>query len=436
MTAPSRRQTLGLVFLTVFLDVVGFSIIFPLFPQMLEHYLALEGDASLVGRLVASLSGLAGGDEWRVTVLFGGVLGATYSLLQFLFAPVWGGLSDRMGRRPTLLFTLAGTALSYVVWFFAGSFAVLLAARLLGGIMAGNISTASAVVSDVSSEEDRAKGMGLLGAGIGLGFVMGPALGGIFAQWDLAAGAPATGAFAMNPFSAPAAAALALALLNLVWALRRFPETLPEEQRGQRSEERRRLNPLSALKKIDVAGVKATNAAYFFYLVAFGAIEFTLTFLCVERLAFGTADNAKMFVFVGLMIALVQGGFVRRLVPRMGERKLSLFGLVLTAPGFVLIGTTTTTWQLYAGLTCMAIGSAFVMPCLSALVSRYAPREHQGLALGTIRSLGALSRAIGPFLGGLLYFQLGSAAPYWAGAAFLVLPLLLGLRLPEPTSGH
>ena len=134
-----KRSILGLVFLTVFLDIVGFSIIFPLFPDLLDHYLALSGEGSFLANLVAKLEEISGGEKTAVVTLFGGLLGSVYGLLQFLFATVWGGLSDRIGRRPTLLVTLVGTALSYVLWIFAGSFAVLIAARVLGGIMAGNI---------------------------------------------------------------------------------------------------------------------------------------------------------------------------------------------------------------------------------------------------------------------------------------------------------
>jgi MFS family permease len=222
---------------------------------------------------------------------------------------------------------------------------------------------------------------------------------------------------------------LLLAATNLLWAAARFPETLPPERLGQGASERS-LNPFRALRKIDLPGVRATNLAYFLSLTAFGAIEFTLTFLCFERLAFSVRDNALMFVFVGLTLALVQGGVVRRLVPSFGERKLTQAGLLLDIPGFAAIGLTHSVGLLYAGLLCMAVGSAFVMPCLTALVSRYSPPQHQGLALGTFRSMGALSSAVGPVVGGTLYWQLGSAAPYLAGGAFLLLPLAFVLRLP------
>ena len=427
-----RRGVMGVVFLTAFLDMVGFSVIFPLFPAMLRHYLELEGEASAVGSLKAWLSGFAV-DDWAVVTLFGGVLGSIYSLMQFLAAPLWGALSDRHGRRAVLLVTLAGTAVSYLAWAFAGTFLVLVGARLLGGLMAGNLSIVSAAVADTHEGPERAKGMGHMGAAIGLGFVVGPGIGGLMAGWSQSIDWGAAAALGLNPFSGCALAALALASLNLLAAWRRFPEThSPEEGRGRRGRgpDGRTLNPLGALRRLDAPGVARTNLAYFVYFGAFGAMEFTLTFLAVERLGFDEAQNAWMFVFVGLLIAFVQGGLVRRLAPRHGERRLASAGMVLTLPGFVVVGLAHSTGALYAGLAFLAVGSAFVMPCLSALVSRYSPADRQGLALGVFRSLGSLARAIGPLAGGLLYWKLGSWGPYYVGAVVLLVPLLLALRLP------
>ena len=325
-----RPRILGLVFLTVFLDLVGFSIIFPIFPRLLEHYVALEGAESAIGRLqtwLVELTGSGEGADFAVVTLFGGILGSIYSLLQFLFAPFWGSLSDRRGRRSTLLLTLLGTALSYLLWFFAGSFALLIGARVLGGIMAGNISIASAAVSDTTSGADRAKGMGIVGMAIGLGFVVGPAIGGISASWNLLDPWPAGADLGVNPFSGPALIAFALASLNWIWALRRFPETLSEETRGNASEGRT-LHPFRALRSIGFPGVMRTNLISFLYLSAFSGMEFTLTFLAAERHGFGPRDNMWMFVFIGLVIAFVQGGVVRRVVPRVGERKVAAVGSI------------------------------------------------------------------------------------------------------------
>ncbi len=433
--APQSRSVLGLVFLTVFLDIVGFSIVFPLFPAMLEHYLVLEGPTSTFGKLVAELREIAGADEYAVVTLFGGLLGSLYAILQFLFAPVWGGLSDRIGRRPTLLVTLFGTLASYVLWIFSGSFLLLIASRLVGGCMAGNISTATAVIADSTDDSKRAGGMGMVGMAIGLGFVLGPALGGIFWNLDLGAGTEGSWelGFALNPFSGAALIAAVLALVNLALVAMRLPETNPAEKRGSRRSHG--LFPLAGIARLSGPGLLRTNLVYLFYLTAFSAMEFTLTFLAVDRFAFEPRDNMWMFVFVGLVIAFVQGGLVRRLAPRLGEKKLTLAGFGLLFPGFLLVGLSPSVVVLYLGLFCLAVGSALLMPCLSSLASRYAPNDIQGLALGTFRSMGSLARALGPLLGGVLYWQGGGRWPYLAGAVFLLLPLALAWGLPPVSPG-
>lgn len=437
MRDQKPRSVLGIVFLTVFLDIVGFSVLFPLFPALLDHYLALEGDASAVGRIVAYLEELAGTPRqpdravsFAVVTLFGGLLGSVYSVLQFVFSTVWGGLSDRIGRRRTLLFTLAGTVTAYALWVFAGRFSLLVLSRVLAGAMAGNIATASAAVADTTDGRRRAAGMGMVGMAIGLGFVLGPALGGLSAGIHLAEPVAEPGVLALNPFSFPALCSLVMALVNLLWVATRFPETLRPEARGA-SPEQRTLHPFRRLATLDFPGVKRTNVIYLLYFVVFSAMEFTLVFLAAERFHYGPAENAAMFVFVGLVIALVQGGVVRRMAPKRGEKPLALAGLCLTLPGLLLVGAAETSQVgLYAGLFLMAVGSALASPCLSALVSRYTPEDRQGLAQGVLRSMGSLARAVGPLLGAGLYWRFGSAAPYLAGAACLVAPIALARSLP------
>ncbi|MDF1836238.1 MAG: MFS transporter [Planctomycetota bacterium] len=434
MQNDKSRTVMGLAFLTVFLDMVGFSILFPLFPDMLRHYIGEEGTASFVGRIAETLGRWVGAEDplqsLAVHAFFGGLLGSIYSLCQFLMAPIWGSLSDRFGRRRILLITLFGTVLGYVAWIFADTFLLLLLSRLLGGIMAGNISTASAAVADVTTERNRAHGMGMIGAGIGLGFVFGPAIGGISASWDVLQQFPEWAHFGLHPFSGPAFLALCMALFNFVWAAKSFPETL--DPKNHAGEGERTLRPWANLKKLGHPGLRRANMAYFFYFLVFGSMEFTLTFLASDRLQYGPRQNMWMFVFVGLMIALIQGGFVRRLAPKIGEVRLAFVGMAATLPGLVMVGMTQTTGMLYGGLFFLAAGSALVMPCLSALVSRYAPVQHQGLALGVFRSLGSLSRTIGPLLGGLLFYAIAPWAPYFLGAAALVWPLMLARALPQP----
>lgn len=429
-----RKSVLPSVFLTTFLDLVGFSIIFPLFPQLLDYYLGLEGPNSIIGQLVAFLrqfSGSTGNAEFLTVVLFGGVLGSLYSILQFICAPIWGVISDRYGRRQTLIFTIFGTLLSYLAWFFAGNFGILIGARLLGGMMAGNISTASAIIADTTTPKERSKGMAIIGIAFGLGFVIGPAIGGGASLIDLSQQLPGLVRFGVNPFSFAAGFAFVLSAINLAFVWFRLPETHPPEKRGH-AEIHRSANPISLFAATNLPGVQRSNILSFCFLTAFSAMEFTLVFLTVERFDYTPRDNAVMFVFIGFVIAAVQGGAVRRMAPKYGDKRLIIGGLITICPGFLLIGFAQTPALLFAGLALMATGSAFANPCLSGLISQYAPDEHQGFALGLFRSVGALSRAVGPIIGGLLYWRYGAKSPYLLGAVLIWLPIFLAFGLPKP----
>ena len=444
-----KKPTLFIVFLTVFIDVVGFSIVFPLFPAMLDHYLTLEGDGSLVGSLVAWLKSFAGGDTnavekpgWPVATLFGGVVGSLYGFLQFVFAPIWGAYSDRHGRRPTLIFTLGGIVLANLIWVFAGSFALLVLGRALGGIMAGNISTASAVAADITTGKNRASGMIIIGVALGLGFILGPAIGGFAysltapetGTWQLVEPGKAVAGLALHPFSGPAIIALAIAGVNWLLVIFLLSESLPPEKRSQHTAQRS-FNPFVQLKRIHLPGVARTNLIYFVYWSAFSSVEFTIAFFATERLGFKPVNIAWMFVFIGLSLIFFQGGVARQLIKRVGERRTALAGVCSTLPGFLIIGNATSTAMLYGGLLLMTAGSGMTMPSLNSLVSRYTPGDRQGLSLGVFRSLGSLSRAIGPIMGGLLYWKFDSSMPYWVGAAFLVVPFFMALGLP-PVPEH
>ena len=427
---PSERGGLGVILLTVFLDLVGFSIIFPLFPEMLEHYVALEGSDSLVGQLVSTLAALAPEGEQQAfytVVLFGGLIGSIYSLLTFVAAPLWGALSDRIGRRRVLVVTVSATALSYVVWFFAGSFLVLVLARVIGGLASGNLSVATAAVSDVTTAKNRAKGMGMLGAAFGLGFIIGPTMGAVLslARIDTwLSGVPG-----VNPFSGAALGALLLASVNVVWIVRRFPETLKPSRAAAR--------PISLVRLFaptKFPGVNRTNLLYFVFISAFAGMEFTLTFLARDRFSYTSLDNGLIFLFVGVVSVLVQGGLVRKLVPRIGERRAVQIGLVLVAPGLLLIGAAHAPWVMYAGLFFIALGSGIATPSLTSLISFYAPDDRQGELLGVFRSLGSLGRGLAPIGASALYWQLGSAAPYWVSAAALIVPIGLAFTLPAGSS--
>lgn len=433
LPATGRRTPLGVIFLTLFLDLVGFSIIFPLFPAILEHYQGDPAFEAVVAALGAVFGVGEGDDPRRVQALFGGFLGSLYSLLQFVASPLWGRLSDRIGRRPVLSITVLGIGASYLLWALSGSFALLILSRVIAGAMGGNISAATAAVSDVTTRADRAKGMGVVGAAFGLGFVLGPAIGVALSPIDLAASFPGLASYGVNPFSACALGAGALSLLNWFWIRRRFAETLPPERRGAGPP--RPLLPRPGLGGRSGPAVARTNLANFFLIVAFSGMEFTLAFLVRDRFGWGPRGIGLMFVHVGLVLALVQGGVVRRLAPRLGERRLALAGFALVSLGLAGISAAAGAELFWVSLTVLAVGSGFSFPALAALVSLHAGESVQGEALGVFRALGALARAIGPFAAALLYWRFGEEVPYLGAAAFLLLPFLLVLAVPPPASG-
>lgn len=431
--STSQRRAIPAALLTLFLDLVGFSIVFPLFPGMLQFYLEREGTEGVLGwvlSLAERIGTLSGISESFTPVLFGGILGSLYSLLQFGMAPLWGAISDRLGRRRVLLITVGGTALSYLLWVVAGSFWLLLLSRALGGIMSGNISVTTAAVADLSDRKGRSKAMGLVGATFGAGFVMGPALGALFVLWNPVAHFPDAAMLGLNPFSGAALGALALTLFNWIWVWKVFPETLSDELRA-RAKPLREYNPLGALFAASESGVRRASFLNFFFLLSFSGMEFTLSFLGVSRFGFGVHQITAMMVFVGFVLIAVQGGLVRRLAPRFGEKPMVIAGVSLTLIGLAWMALAASVASLYGSLSLMAIGAGMVSPCLSALLSLYASEQSQGRSMGSFRAWGALARAAGPLLAGFVFWWAGSSSAYLLGAALMLIPILIGISLPK-----
>lgn len=430
---PHAKKVIKIVFLTLFLDLIGFSIIFPMFPALARHYLEVDGDNMFLKFIFGTITSITTSqgvvNDRANIVLFGGILGAIYSLLQFLGAPFWGSLSDRIGRKPVLLISVFGLFLSYVLWFFSGSFTMLIFARFIGGMMGGNISTATAVVADVTEKENRSKGMAFIGIAFALGFILGPALGGILSTVDLTKIYPGSASLGVNPFSMPALFAAFLSFINLISIWRNFTETLPPEKRGITKTERT-ANIFKLFHRSPYPGVDGTNLSHFLFLAAFSGMEFTLTFLAVERLGFTSMDNAYMFIYIGFIIALVQGGYVRRKANIVGENKMAIQGFLVIIPGLILIGLTQTVWMLYAGLGLLAFGSSMIIPCQTTAVSLYAPSDVQGEVIGIFRSLGSLARVVGPIVTSFLYWKLGGTSPYMMGAIFMLIPIFMVRKLP------
>lgn len=381
MESKAIRSKLGVIFFTVFLDLLGFGIVIPILPLYAERMHA--SDVQI------------------------GLLMSIYSLMQLFFAPVWGRLSDRAGRRPVLLISIAGSCLSQLGYAVAPSFAWLIVARGLAGVCGANISAAQAYVADVTEQKDRARGMGLLGAALGLGFVFGPAVGGLLSQ---------------HTATLPFLVASGLAALNFVLALVLLDEPRPATMR-------------TPAKTLTRAGLRHALgdprilwAILLFFIVTFGfsTLEATFSLYIERRFGYGRRGIALLFTYIGFFIIVVQGGLVRRLAPRFGERRLVIAGTSLMALGFLLMAGAHSLAPLLVSLAVVSTGNALNTPALSALISRLAGNDVQGGVLGVSQSAGALARIAGP-LAGTSVLVWGLGAPYLLGA--LVLSLAAGVAM-------
>lgn len=423
-TAPpveDRRRALAVVFAIVFVDLLGFGILIPIVPLYAEAF---------------------GASEFVV-----GVLIASYSMTQFVFAPVLGRLSDERGRRPILLLSLFGSVVAWTLFGLAQGLFVLFAARLLAGAMGGNIATAHAYVADVMPPEDRAKGLGLVGAAFGLGFVFGPALGGVFSADATVAGVRALvpSVVPITQFTLPSFVAAAISLLNLLAAAVVLPET---NVGGRPSGERSRTKRLvGALENPSLRGLVL---AFFLFSFAFSAMESMFVLFTRDVFGYGPTMNGYILAYLGVVIAVVQGGLVGRLAERFGERTLAVVGVVIelvtlsllpfspalgrlvptvgplggggpTIPGGLL--------ALLVVLTGLSVGNGFTNVSLNTLVSRSAAADEQGGAFGVTQSAGSIARATGPVLAGLLYTTIAFWAPFVVGGLLMVpiLVVLLGV---------
>lgn len=426
--SAKTKKSLYVVFLIIFLDLMGFSIIFPLFPSIAGHYLEVDSQNFFLKSIFSFIEFFAtpslGGNK---LVLFGGILGALYSFLQFIAAPIWGRYSDKHGRRGILLISTLGMVISYIIWIFSGSFSLLILSRIIGGTMSGNMSTATAVVADVTTPAQRSKGMAIIGVAFALGFILGPAIGGISSLFKFDAYFPYLVSWGINPFSAAALISLIFSFSALLIVYFKFEETLDSSR--EKSTHIRSSNPFKLFKPFLIREVNIINLCYFVFIFAFSGMEFTLTFLAQERLAYKAMDNAYMFIYIGLLLTLIQGGFVRRYAHQIGEKKLATFGMAIILPGLLIISMAYSSLSLYMGLTFLAIGSALIIPTLTSLVSLLSPENVQGEAMGIFRSLGSLGRVLGPFIVSVVYWRFSSQSAYYFGSVIILITFVTLLKL-------
>ena len=378
------------LFLIVVIDLVGFGLVIPLLP-----FYAVRFGAS--PQLVTSLL-------------------AIYSLMALLSAPLWGRLSDRIGRRPVLMSSLAAGALAYLWMGAADALWMLLAARGLAGICAGNIAAAQAYIADMTTPENRAKGMGLIGAAFGLGFIIGPALGGL-----LAGNNPASADLAMPAWVA--AGLSGIALLGVVFVL---PESRPLAARQNIPARSRLAAILGALRRPILSRL---ILIFFLVILAFSGMESTFALWAMRQFGWGPSQVAYVFAYVGLLSAVLQGGLIGRLSRRFGEERLLLVGLALIGIGLLTLPAARSMSLLALVLAALAVGMGLVQPSLNSLISRRSGREEQGEVLGVSQSVGSLARVLGPLAAGFLFTEFGRDAPYLWGAALIAAAWLLTVLL-------
>lgn len=432
--APKRALSLGVIFLTLLIDLIGFSIIFPLGPDLVAYYLKIDGQSGVLGWLLTESEAAAralGQSHAFADVLFGGLLTSFYAVLQFVFSPFWGALSDKRGRRGVLRMTVAGTAVGYLLWVVSGSFWLFLLSRIVSGAFSGNLSVATAAVADVTTRQERSRAMGIVGAAFGLGLVTGPVVGAACAQFNLLASHPSLARFGINPYSVPALVSLAFCILNLVWVNRSFKETLPESARAGKPETRLR-NPIKAILGLSNPDVRRANIVAFVYSVAFVAMEASVTFLAAQRFHYTAGQNGMMLGFLGLCSILTQGVIVRMILKRASEIPVLWGGLLSTGAGLLVLGLSSAPWMLYLGLAFVATGSGLVNPSTTGLISLYSSQDEQGKVLGIFRSLGSLARAFTPMFAGAVFFISGATSVFVWSSVLTVLALALSTRLTKP----
>ncbi len=384
-TAPA----LIFIFITLLLDVTGLGIIIPVFPKLIEQL--IDGDISQAAS-------------------YGGWLSFSYALMQFVFSPILGGLSDRYGRRPVLLFSLFGFGIDYLFQGFAPTIEWLFVGRLLAGVTGASFTTANAYIADISTPEKRAQNFGLVGAAFGVGFILGPVIGGFLGQYG-----------PRVPFFVSAG----LTLLNFVYGLFILPESLAPENR--RPFDWKRANPIGSLMNLGrypvILGLVASLVLI--YIAGF-AVQGTWTFYTMEKFKWDEKTVGLSLAALGLSFAVVQGGLSRVIIPKLGTERSVYVGLLFSAMGFILFAFASQSWMMFAFLGVYALGG-IAGPSVQGIISNQVPSSEQGEIQGALTSLTSTTSIIGPLIMANLfsYFTRSTAPVYFPGAPFVLGAVLI-----------
>lgn len=398
----NRKPSLGAIFLTIVLDLLGFGLALPFLAEVARS-------------------------TFHVSSFTGTLLASSYSAMQFLFVPMWGRLSDRVGRKPVLMWSIAATALANlglgVALAWSNTIVWLFVARMFAGFATANLGTASAYIADITPPKDRAKGMGIIGAAFGIGFVLGPGFGGLLAQ------------ISVNDRHGPWALFVAamLSTINFVWITFGLVESLPEESR-RKNAEGRTLVPRGTLDVLRDSAIARAVLANFLLIFVFSGMEQTMRYFNKDAFGMSLAQTGGLLVVVGLSGAAVQGGVVRRLSGKVADASMLRAGLALQIIAFAGIAASPDVgrWFLYVSGVVLAFGNGLSQPATSAFVSKHAKPGEQGTTLGVAQSASSLARVFGPALAGLAYgSRLGMRSPYTLGCVGMLLALVVAFPLRE-----
>lgn len=387
--ASSRKAAISFIFITLLIDVTGLGLIIPVMPKLIEGL--IHGNISEASR-------------------WGGWLTFSYAFMQFLFAPIMGSLSDRFGRRPVLLFSLLGFGIDYLFLAFAPTIGWLFLGRIIAGITGASFTTAAAYIADISTHENRAQNFGMIGAAFGLGFIIGPVIGGLLGSF--------------GP-SIPFLVAAGLSLLNTIYGYFILPESLPKENR--RTFSWKRANPLGSLLHLrKYKGIAGLTGALILIYIAGHAIHSNWTFFTIERFHWTEQLIGASLGMIGFMTALVQGGLIRFINPRLGNKKSVYIGLSFYTIGMLLFAFSTQSWMLFAFMVPYCMGG-IAGPALQAIISSQVPLNEQGILQGALTSLMSATSIIGPPIMTNLfaYFTNPEAPVRFAGAPFLLAAILM-----------
>ncbi|KAF8845836.1 MFS general substrate transporter [Paxillus ammoniavirescens] len=448
-----------IVFLSLVLDLFAFTIPLPLFPRIIEWYTVKEGSDpnSLLSRTLYTISSIralfykptSNPQRWDV-VLLGGLMGSAFSTLQFLVAPQIGALSDKYGRRNVLLVTMAGNILSALVWIKSTTFSSYMLSRIIGGLSEGNVQLATAILSDISTPAERSKSLAQIGIAFAICFCIGPPIGAYYASRPVPASVEALG-IELNIYAVPALITLVLLSAETLFLAATLPETrgtrpnggsksLKEESRQNR---KTNLSGRTVQERLDL--LKALRRLHFLFLGVFSGVEFTLTFLTFDLFDWNNSQNGALIASIGIISALLQGGYVRRAISKVGEGRMARRGvlsctsallLLSMVPRFALDRSTVAIRLLQMAAVCLAFTSATVVSSLTSHASLQCdegvnedtgkplqehPQLTKGVALGLFRSTGQLGRAIGPLLACASYWTFGPSATYAISALAMML---------------